>query len=77
MRTYDESLKIYWDNYSVIETAKHEGREQGREQGRQEGREEGASEKALKIAKEMKKEGDSIEKIARITGLPKEQIENL
>jgi predicted transposase/invertase (TIGR01784 family) len=69
MRTYDESLKVYWDNYSVIETAKHEGRQQGRE--------EGASEKALKIAKEMKKEGDSIEKIARITGLSKEQINAL
>ena len=22
MRTYDESLKVYWDNYSVIKTAK-------------------------------------------------------
>jgi hypothetical protein len=30
MRTYDESLKIYWDNYSVIETAKHEGREESK-----------------------------------------------
>ena len=30
IRTYGESLKIYRDNYSVIETAKHESREQGR-----------------------------------------------
>jgi len=37
MRTYDESLKIYWDNYSVIETAKHEGREQGRQAARKAG----------------------------------------
>ncbi len=59
MRTYDESLKVYWDNYSVIETAKHEG----------------ASGKALQIAQELKKEGDPIDKIARITGLSKEQIE--
>ncbi len=43
MRTYDESLKVYWDSYSVLQTAKHEGREQGRE--------EGAGEKALQIAK--------------------------
>ena len=31
MRTYDESLKSYWDNYSVLQTAKYEGRQQGRE----------------------------------------------
>jgi hypothetical protein len=30
MRIYDESLRIYWDNYSVIETAGREGRQQGK-----------------------------------------------
>ncbi len=69
MRTYDESLKVYWDNYSVIETAKHEGREQGRE--------EGATEKALHIAREMKQAGEPLEKIARFTDLSQEQIEKL
>jgi predicted transposase/invertase (TIGR01784 family) len=73
MRTYDENLKVYWDNYSVIETAKHEGREQGREEGLQQGRQE----ERLEIAREMKKEGDPIEKIVRITGLSEEQIQNL
>jgi predicted transposase/invertase (TIGR01784 family) len=62
MRTYEESLKVYRDNYSVIETAKNEGRQ------------EGASQKAVEIAREMKKDGDSPEKIARVTGLSKEQI---
>jgi predicted transposase/invertase (TIGR01784 family) len=57
MRTYEESLKVYRDNYSVIETAKNDAK--------------------VEIAREMKKEGDSIEKIARITGLTKEQIEKL
>ncbi len=28
MRTYDESLKVHWDNYGVIETAKQEGRQE-------------------------------------------------
>ncbi len=65
MRTYDESLKIYWDNYSVIQTAKHEGREEGRQEER------------FELAKEMKKEGLPVVQIARITGLSKEQIENL
>ena len=57
MRTYEESLKVYRDNYSIIETAKNDAK--------------------VEIAREMKKEGDSIEKIARITGLTKEQIEKL
>ncbi len=69
MRTYDESLKVYWDNYSVIQTAKHEGRELGREEGKKE--------RDVEIAREMKKEGDPTDRIARITGLSKEQIENL
>jgi predicted transposase/invertase (TIGR01784 family) len=67
MRTYEEMrikhlcLKTYWDNYSVLETAKKEG----------------ASERDIEIAKLLKKEGDPIEKIARITGLTKEEIEKL
>jgi predicted transposase/invertase (TIGR01784 family) len=81
MRTYDESLKVYWDNYSVIETAKHEGRQQGRQEGREEGREEGLQEgkrnRDIEIAQEMKKAGEPSEKIARFTGLSQEQIQEL
>jgi predicted transposase/invertase (TIGR01784 family) len=47
------------------------------QEGREEGMELGASQKSVEIAREMKKEGDPIEKIARITGLSGEQIENL
>jgi predicted transposase/invertase (TIGR01784 family) len=61
MRTYEESLKTYRDNYSVLETAKKEGRQEER----------------MEIAREMKKEGLSTEQIVRITGLSKEQIEKL
>ena len=61
MRTYEESLKTYRDNYSILETAKKEGRQEER----------------IELAKEMKKEGLSIEQIARITGLSKEQLEKL
>ncbi len=61
MRTYDESLKVYWDNYSVLETAKHEGRR----------------ERNIELAKEMKKEGLSVEQITRITGLSQEYINAL
>ncbi len=61
MKAYEESLKVYRDNYSVIETARKEGREEVR----------------IQIAREMKKDGDPFEKIARITRLTKEQIEKL
>jgi predicted transposase/invertase (TIGR01784 family) len=61
MRTYEESLKVYRDNYSVIETAKREG----------------ASEKEIEIARKMKKEGLTADQIARITGLTEQQIEKL
>lgn len=61
MKAYEESQKVYWDNYSVLEYAKKEGRQEG----------------VIMVAKEMKKEGDPIEKIARVTGLTKEQIEKL
>ena len=46
MKAYDESLKVLWDNYSIIETAKEEGRKEGREKGR--------VERDIEIAKEMK-----------------------
>ena len=69
MKAYDESLKVLWDNYSIIETAKEEGREAGREEGREAGRAE--------IAKEMKKEGLPVSQIARFTGLSTEEIEKL
>lgn len=57
MKAYEESLKVYRDNYSIIANAKKE--------------------RDIEIAKEMKKEGLSVDQIARITGLAKEQIEKL
>ena len=57
MRTYEESLKGYRDNYSVLETAKNDTR--------------------IEIARELKKNGASIDLIAKSTGLSKDQIEKL
>ncbi len=69
MRTYEESLKVYRDNYSILETMKREGR--------QEGKIEGASERTMEIAREMKKDKQSVEVIMKYTGLTREQIESL
>jgi predicted transposase/invertase (TIGR01784 family) len=61
MRTYEESLKVYRDNYSVIETAKNEGRQEER----------------VELARRLRQRGVDIEIIAETTGLTKEQIEKL
>ncbi|MEK6481962.1 Rpn family recombination-promoting nuclease/putative transposase [Catalinimonas sp. 4WD22] len=61
MKAYEESLKVYRDNYSVIET----------------GKKEGAIEREIEIAKEMKKDNHPIELIIKYTGLTKAQIEKL
>ncbi|MCU0355464.1 MAG: Rpn family recombination-promoting nuclease/putative transposase [Cytophagales bacterium] len=77
MRAYNESLKTYWDNYSIAETVARAKRELEEAQQRVQKAEQEKQESLLEIAKTMKAEGDSIEKIARITKLPKETIEKL
>jgi predicted transposase/invertase (TIGR01784 family) len=61
MKTYEESLKTYWDNYSVLETARNEGKR----------------ERDIEIARRLKKKGVDIEVIAETTELTKEEIEKL
>lgn len=58
---YEESLKYYRDIKNVVDTSMEEGVEKG----------------LKSAAKEMKKEGEPIEKIIRYTGLTKKQIEEL
>lgn len=61
MKAYEESLKVYRDNYSVIETAKREG----------------ATEREIEIAKKLKQNGVSTDIIVKTTGLTEKQIEKL
>jgi predicted transposase/invertase (TIGR01784 family) len=65
MKTYEESLKTYWDNYSVLQTARNEGKEEGKQEG------------LLEVAREMRKNNEPVEKIMKYTGLTREQIEKL
>ena len=82
---YDESLKIYRDNYAAdqysYDKGQREGEKKGLEKGRREGLEEGLQ-KGLQqgtalIAKNMKEGGMDIQIIIRYTGLTKEQIDQL
>ncbi|MDB4921184.1 Rpn family recombination-promoting nuclease/putative transposase, partial [Mucilaginibacter sp.] len=66
---YDSSMKYKWDNKNVLDYAIKEGMEKGKL--------EGELEKARDIARELKKEGLSIDFIAKTTKLSVEEIEKL
>ena len=70
---YEDSLKVYRDWYSTLQTALLKGEKQGRQQGLQEGRKE--MQKA--IARQMKADGLSLETIANYTQLSVEEIKTL
>jgi predicted transposase/invertase (TIGR01784 family) len=61
MKTYEESMKTYWDNYSILEMAKKEGKEESRRE----------------LARELKKNGLDVDLIIKSTRLTKEEIEKL
>ncbi|CAN5832352.1 Rpn family recombination-promoting nuclease/putative transposase [soil metagenome] len=73
MNAYEQSLKVYRDNYSVMKTAEIMGMEKGMEKGMEMGKEEEKKE----IAKRLKKKGLDLETIIEVTGLTKEQIQKL
>ena len=68
-RQYEESKKVFWDNYSVIKTAERKGEIRGEIKGREEGKKE--------IARKMKGKGFSANDIAEITGLSTSEITDL
>lgn len=62
---YEESLKYYRDLKNVVDTSFDEGKAEGKE------------ERNIEIARQMKQEGESLEKIIRFTGLSSEEIGKL
>ena len=64
-RAYDRYLAYLGQELGILDAARSEGKEEGRD------------EKAIEIAREMLKEGDSVEKIARVTKLSIETIQDL
>jgi predicted transposase/invertase (TIGR01784 family) len=66
---YEQSKLVYSELKAVMDTSKEEGREEGRE--------EGELIKARKIANGMKEKGYTIDEIAELTNLAKEEIEKL
>ena len=88
-RQYEESKKVFWDNFSVIDTARQKGRAEGLEKGRAEGLEkgraegrveglaEGRVEEKQEMVRRMKADGMATEMIAKYTGLTKSEIDAL
>ena len=78
---YDENLKIYrdWRNTLeyAVEEAEEKGLKKGIEKGLEKGVREGKSEEQRLIAANFKKQGVDIETIARCTGLPVKEIDEL
>ncbi len=62
---YEESLKYYRDLKNVVDNSFDEGKAEGKE------------ERNIEIARQMKSEGEPVEKIARFTGLTSEEIGRL
>ena len=70
---YEESRKVFWDNYSVMKTAIKKSLAEGFAKGREEGREE----EKLNTARKMKADGMTVDLIEKYTGLSAEDIEKL
>ncbi|ADG05586.1 conserved hypothetical protein [Kyrpidia tusciae DSM 2912] len=66
-RLYEERMKGLQTYMADIEGARREGREEGREEGRREAR--------MEMARAMLEAGDNVEKVVRLTKLPREQVE--
>jgi predicted transposase/invertase (TIGR01784 family) len=77
MNEYKESLKDFRDLKGVIDTSFEEGIEEGIEKGKEQGIAEGKIVGKTEMARELKKEGISIDIIAETSGLSKEEIEKL
>ena len=74
---YEESLKYYRDLKNVVDTSFDDGKAEGKVEGKVEGKAEGKDERNMEIARQMKSDGEPVEKIIRYTGLSKEAIDNI
>ena len=70
---YEESLKIYRDNYAADLYSYNKGLKEGKKEGEKKGR----AEERVVIAKNMKMAGADIQMIIQCTNLTKEQIDQL
>ena len=77
----DDKFGLVYDNEvmqkKMINTARSWGYDDGKEEGKAEGLEEGAKKEKIEIAKNLLKDGISIEVVSKNTGLSIEELEEL
>ena len=77
----DDKFGVVYDNEmmqkKMINTARNWGYDDGKADGKAEGLEEGAKAKEIEIAKNLLKDGISIEVVSRNTGLSIGELEDL
>ena len=88
-RQYEESKKVFWDNYSVIKTARdkgvreglqqgiQQGLQQGIQQGLQQGLQQGVQQVKIETIHRMGTKGFSVEDISEIVGLTVDEVKKL
>ena len=74
---YEESLRIYRDNYAADEYSFNRGKAEGLAEGQAKGLAEGRTAERTVIARNLKESGVDIQVIIHSTGLTKEQIDQL
>ena len=62
---------------TIAERLRAEGHGRGWEEGRAEGREEGRAEEKVAIAQRLLRSGMAVSEVAKVTGLPEEQVRKL
>ena len=70
---YEESKKVFWDNYSVIKTARDKGVREGILQGIQ----QGVQQEKIDTVHRMEAKGFSVEDISEIVGLSVDDVKEL
>lgn len=74
---YEDSLKDYRDLKAAMDTSFKEGKEEGIAEGMEKGMEKGIAQRNIELAKSALQEGLPTAMIAKLTGLPEEEIEKL
>ena len=69
VRSYEDSLKYYRDLKNSLDTAKEEGKMEGKIEGKMEGK--------IEVAKNLLKNGVSIDIIMKTTGLTEKEITDM
>lgn len=71
---YEQSIKAYRDLNNAVATAEQTGKETGYKEGLEVGRKEGEYKAKIVMAREMKRQGISVETIVAVSGLAEDEI---